>query len=176
MANIIKNTIRYDHYFDRTTKRHQINGIQIVLHCHHYTTLYTQLALDANETELLRESARESIREALEKYFADNPGICGIQKKIEIACQYYALIGLGTMSVRFLGDLCGEVELLSSHIDSGWLKKWGKYDRPVNYITAGFIEAMCECVLELPARSFRVVETRSIVMGSESSTFRIERI
>jgi hypothetical protein len=131
--------------------------------------------MDAGETELLKDCARESMRDVLDKYFADNPEIATVQEKIEIACQYYALLGLGTMKVNFLGDYSGEVELLSSHTDDGWMKKWGKLDKPVNYITAGFIEAIFESVLDKPTRSFNAVETKSIVMGADSSTFKISR-
>jgi predicted hydrocarbon binding protein len=175
MAKVIKNTIKYDHFFDRTTKRHQINGVESVLHCHHYTSLYTQLALDAGETELLKESARESVKEVLNKYFLENPEIIRVEDKIDMACQYYSLFGLGKMNVKFLGSYSGEVELLTSHTDTGWIKKWGNYDKPINFITAGFIEAMFESVLDMPAKSFITLETQSIVMGNEKSIFKVRR-
>ncbi|MBN1191753.1 MAG: hypothetical protein JXA46_18525 [Dehalococcoidales bacterium] len=175
MAIVAKNDIKYNHYFDRKTKRHSINGIQSVLHCHHYTALYTQLAIDAGETGLLKECARENFRTVLDFYFSGNPSIDTVQAKVEIACQYYSLLGLGKMVVHFMGSDSGEVELLSSHTDSGWMKKWGKFDKPVNYISAGFIEAMFESVMGLPPRSFNAVESRSIVMGAETSKFKVMR-
>ncbi|MCX7909471.1 MAG: hypothetical protein N2560_08155 [Ignavibacteria bacterium] len=175
MAQIIKNTLKYYHTFDPLTKRHYINGYQAVLHCHHYATLYTQLALDAGETELLQECARDAFREVLDTYFKDNPDIKTLSEKIDIAVQYYSLMGLGKMKVNFLGDYSGEVELLSSHIDSGWLRKWGPYDKPVNYISAGYIEAMFESVLGLPSGTFCAKEIQSIVMGSKTSIFKITR-
>lgn len=175
MAIVTKNEVKYNHYFDRQSKRHSINGVQSVLHCHHYTSLYTQLAMDAGETELLKECARESFREVLDSYFVDNPEVDTVPSKIEIACQYYALLGLGKMAVHFLGTESGEVELLSSHTDSGWMKKWGQYDKPVNYITAGYIEALFESVQCIAPRSFNAIETQSIVMGSETSQFKVTR-
>lgn len=175
MAEIIKNKVKYNHYFDKKSKRHYLNGQQVVFHCHHFTALYTQLAIDAGETELLKDCSREAFRTLLDSYFAENPQIATIQDKIEIACQYYALLGLGTMKVKFIGDFSGKVEVSSSHLDSGWIKKWGNYDKPINYITGGFIEAMFESVLNLPAKSFNAIETQSIVMGSETSTFIISR-
>ena len=175
MAVIVRNEVEYDHYFDRTTKRHSINGIQSVLHCHHYSALYTQLAIDAGETDLLQRCAHDSFRKVLGTYFEAHPLCQSLQRKTEIACQYYALLGLGTMKVIYLGEDSGEFSLLSSHIDSGWIKKWGKYDKPVNYITAGYIEALIEAVLDLPANSFNITETGSIVMGAEVSTFKAVR-
>jgi hypothetical protein len=175
MALVTNTEVKYDHYFDRGTKRHTINDMQSVLHCHHYTSLYTQLAIDSNETELLKECARDCFRKVLDTYYAANPDIDTVQAKAEIGCQYYSLLGLGKMVVKFLGTESGEVALLSSHTDDGWKKKWGEYDKPVNYISAGYIEAMFESVLNLPAKSFKAVESQSIVMGSEFSKFKVTR-
>ena len=175
MSVVVRNEVAYDHDFDPKTKRHSINGIQSVLHCHHYTSLYTQLAIDASETELLQECARDSFRSMLDNYFSRHGEVDSLKKKIEIGCQYYSLIGLGMMRVNSLGNDSAEVELLSSHTDDGWKKKWGTYDKPVNYITAGFIEALLESCLMLPAHSFSVQETSAIVMGAKTSTFKASR-
>ena len=40
-----------DHRFDPVKNRHYLNGFCSVLHCHHYATLYTQLADDAVDFE-----------------------------------------------------------------------------------------------------------------------------
>ena len=120
MTTMTKNAVKYNHQFDRNTKRHSINGIQSVLHCHHYTSLYTQLAIDAGETGLLKECARENFRVVLDTYFAENPSLDTVDNKVDIACQYYALLGLGKMAVNHFGSESGAVELLSSHTDSNW--------------------------------------------------------
>ena len=175
MAKVHKNEVEYNHQFDPSSKRHRINGIQSVLHCHHYTSLYTQLAIDADETALLTACAREAFRDMLRSYFAGHTEIDTLSQKVDIGCQYYALLGLGKMRVNCLGDDSGEVELLSSHTDAGWMKKWGTYDAPVNYITAGFIEAFFEVVLDKAPESFAAIEKQSIVMGAETSVFTVVR-
>lgn len=175
MPSVMKNEVKYSHYFDQKTNRHYLNGILSVFHCHHYISLYTQLAVDAGETELLKECSRESFREVLDNYFQQNPETNTLQAKLEIACQYYSMLGLGNMKVLFLGDHSGEVDVPSSHTDNGWMKKWGQYDKPVNYITAGYIEAMFEVVLGVPAQTFEAVETQSIVMGAATSKFKVVR-
>lgn len=175
MAIIKKNTIEYQHHFDKKTNRHYINGILSVLHCHHYTCLYTQLALDAEETALLKECARESFRELLEHYLETHPAISTLEEKISIASQYYSLLGLGQLKVTYMGLYSGQVELPFSHTDSGWVKKWGTYDKPINYISGGYIEALFEVCLELPAASFEAVEEQSIVMGATRSIFKVRR-
>ena len=84
-------------------------------------------------------------------------------------------MGLGKMEVVFAGDFSGEVKLLESHLDKGWIKKWGTYDRPVNFISAGFIAGMFAACFEKTSGSFTVNERESIAMGAEKSVFSVER-
>jgi predicted hydrocarbon binding protein len=175
MTQMMTHEVVYDHVFDPETKRHYLNGTLTVLHCHHYLTLYTQLAIDAGETALLQESARESFKKMLARYFDMHLEGAPLDEKLDTACEYYSLLGLGKMKPVFIGDDSGEVELTASHTDSGWMKKWGEYDKPVNYVTAGYIEAMFEVLLNAPEKAFSATEVESIVMGADSSKFRIIR-
>jgi hypothetical protein len=175
MPEIIKNQIKYDHKFDTAHNRHLLNGTLTVLHCHHFTSLYTQLALDANETDLLRDCASDAFKQMLETYVERYGKPSDSKSLVDLCCQYYSILGLGQMEVLFIGDESGMVALSSSHVDAGWKKKWGAYDKPINYLTAGFIEAMCEMVMDAPARTFLVTETQSIIMGAPTSLFKITR-
>jgi len=175
MSEFKQNILQLDKKFDPKAKRHYLNGFQIVLHCHHYTTLYTQLALDASETELLADVAEESFLEVLKKYFIDNQ-IINLDEKIDLACQYFGAVGLGKMIVNYFGDDSGEVELIVSHLDSGWIKKWGMYDKPVNYITVGFIQAMFSILCDKPIKTFKAIEIESIVRGAKTSIFKVHKV
>lgn len=174
MATFKKNDLVLEHVFDSHTKKHTLNGHVSVLHCHHYTALYAQLAVDAKETELLAASAEETFYDVLVEYFAKHD-LTSIEERIDIACQYFAAVGLGKMQVHYLGDDSGEVELLVSHVDSGWIKKWGQYDQSVNYIGAGYIMAMFAAVLGEPRSTFTAQEIQSIVMGAQTSKFNVVR-
>jgi len=164
-----------EHYFDPKSNRHFLNGSTSVLHCHHYATLYTQLAMDAKETALLAAVVEDTFFKVLKNYFEKNQ-IKGLQEKIVLACQYFSAVGLGKMEIVFAGDFSGQVRMLNSHVDDGWLKKWGKFDRPINYIGCGYIAALFSLVFDLPVRSFSVIERKSIVMGEQESLFNVERI
>lgn len=168
-------SLQLQHHFDSQHKRHYLNNHPIVMHCHHYAALYTQLALDANETALLAEVAEDTFFHVLNDYFSVHQ-IQMFSQRIEIACEYYTAFGLGNMQVNYLGDYSGEIELLSSHIDQGWIKKWGHSDKPVNYLTGGYCAALFSSVLNQPVRTFKTKEIQSIVMGAETSLFKIERI
>ena len=108
MSEMLAHEVVYDHVFDRETKRHYVNGTLTVLHCHHYLTLYTQLAIDAGETALLQESARESFKRMLVRYFEDNLEGAPFEEKLDTACRYYSMLGLGKMKPVFVGDESGE--------------------------------------------------------------------
>jgi len=172
MAVLKKTTLELDHKFDKKSNRHYLNGYVTVFHCHHYSCLYTQLAMDARETELLMKVSEETFYRVLIDYLC-NHNIKTIGEKIDICCQYYSALGLGNIEVTYLGEYSGEVICSSSHIDSGWMKKWGTYDRPVNYITAGYISALFAAVTEHPVGTYRTSEVESIVMGAEKSVFKV---
>ena len=84
-------------------------------------------------------------------------------------------MGLGKLQVVCGGSDSGEVELHHSHVDQGWIKKWGKRDKPVNSIGAGYIAALFAAGFDLPPRAFAVTETASIVSGAPRSVFNIVR-
>lgn len=174
MAVFKKTEFVLDHTFDPKTSRHSLNGFTSVLHCHHYTTLYTQLAMDAGETELLKHTAEDIFYDFLTDYYETHNVKCYC-KMLELAVQCYAAFGMGKMEIVNAGEDSAEIRLIQSHIDSGWLKKWGKYDAPVNYITAGFISAMLSAAFKRQVRTFSVTEFESIVMGASTSCFKAVR-
>ena len=162
-----------DEVFDSKACRHYLNGKLNVLHCHHYATLYTQLADDCtmlDAKKLLAECAEDAFYAALSSYY-DTHGLTSIEDRVAIAEEYYAVTGLGKMGVKFLGVEGGAVELVHSHVDEGWIKKWGERAEPVNFITNGYIAALFAAVLDKQPRSFDVKETGSIVSGADKSEF-----
>jgi len=167
-----------DRRFDPKTCRHSINGQVQVLHCHHYATLYTQLANDCGMLDgkrLLAEVSEDTFYNILRDYYAAN-NISNIEDRISIAEQYFAISGLGKMTVRCASPESGEVELSTSHVDQGWIKKWGHKDQPVNFIGWGYISAMFSAVFDKPTRAYSVTETQSIVSGAETSRFEVVAI
>lgn len=166
------NQLILDKKFDAARKRHYLNGQLTVLHCHHYSTLYTQLAIDAGETELLTSVSFNTFYKVLYDYFKNNE-IQSTDEKIDIASQYFSAFGLGKMEINYFGDVSGEVVLTSSHLDNGWIKKWGNSDKPVNYLAAGYIKAMFSVINENPVDNYKVKEIKSIAMGDTFSLFQV---
>ncbi len=123
MTQIKRTELELYHEFDRARCRHYLNGQLSVMHCHHYTTLYTRLAMDAEFIDgksLLAGSAEDSFYVAFRDYFAARPGLKRANQ-LALGCQYYAAVGLGQMEVIYAGMDSGEVVLHHSHVDEGWI-------------------------------------------------------
>lgn len=175
MTQYKKTELVIDKTFDAASSRHQVDGDTVVLHCHHYTALYTQLAMDCSLLDakaLLADCSEEVWHDFLQRYYAQH-NISGLADRIAIAEQTYAAIGMGSLRVTCAGRESGEVCLDHSHVDTGWLKKWGAYDQPVNYIGAGYIAGLFAAVFDQPVGTFIARETQSIVCGSERSVFNV---
>jgi len=159
-------SLNVDFTFDNVTYRHFMNGFTSVLHCHHYMCLTTKLAEDfaaSGGPQILCESIEDSIRPMLDDYFTKN-SISLPEERMKIGEEYFAVMGLGRIVVT--GNVQGgDVRILRSHVDEGWIKKWGKHTSPINHATCGFAAALFASVFNLPARSFRASETASIAMG-----------
>ena len=159
--------------FDRNRMRHQFEGNTSVLHCHHYATLFTQLAMDAgnfNGPALLVRSAADSFQEPLEKYFKKH-NLNDVVERIDVAEQFFSFMGLGSIRLQCTSNNA-EVTMKHSHVDEGWLKKFGKSDVRVNYIGEGFIKAACAAIFDLPdPHGVQVTEQQSLVTGAPDSKF-----
>ena len=174
MAIEKKTEFEIDHKFDPVHCRHYVNGVLSVLHCHHYATLYTQLAVDAVDfhgIEHLVDNAEDVFFEALGQYFEQN-GVVALDDRIEIAQQYWQAVGMGLIRFTGVGKYEVTAEMEYSHVDEGWLKKWGAGERPVNFFTTGFVAAVAALLNDRPQRSFSVRESKSLVCGDAKSEFK----
>lgn len=167
-------SLQIDLTFDDTTYRHYTNGFLTVMHCHHYMTLATRLAeqfSDLGGERILAESAEDALRPLLDDYIKKH-GISDPDERLKIGQEYYAAIGMGKMAAS--GDShSGSVTLTHSHIDQGWVMKWGERPTPMNYWTQGYIAAMFGAAFDKPPRSFAVEERESLVSGAPHSTFLV---
>lgn len=160
--------------FDDNRKRFYLNNVPTVLQCHHYTTLLTQLANDAAKfrgPEIMFSAMEKTFYPILTSYFQAH-NITSHEDRKSIVEQYYACMGLGLMEIN-INEF--SVELIHSHLDEAWIKKWSVWDKPVNYITQGFLAAAFSAITENNLGAFDVREIQSIVCGAETSKFIIEK-
>ena len=164
-----------DHKFDSKKMRHYMLGQTTVMHCHHYSTLFTQLAIDSqqfNGPTLLVESSYESFWPILRDYFKKNK-VSDVSDRIALAEQYFSFVGLGEVEFE-VGGNSAIVTMKHSHVDEGWLKKWGPRDQRVNYVGEGYVKAaLCAIHDQSSPHRYRVAEVQSIVCGASTSRFNV---
>lgn len=166
-----------DRHYDARRGRHMLNGVTHVLHCHHYLSLYTQLAEDCGMLDgpkLLAEVAEDSFYRFLSTYYSEHQ-IHSLDDRIALAEQYYAFTGLGKMIIRSAGPDSGVVELEHSHVDAGWEKKWGRQQKPINHITRGYISALFAALFDAPPRTWTTREISAMITGADRSEFAVVR-
>jgi len=169
-------TLKLTHRFDADRCRHYIGDLVSVLHCHHYATLFTQLGIDAKDlvdgTKILKEVTEDVAHGVLTKYYSQN-GVSDPQERLEIGQQLYSFYGLGKMTLVSPSAGGGTVEMSTTHVDEGWIKKWGKAKTPVNYIGAGFLAGLFAAAFDKPVRTYQVEEKQSRAMGAAKSIFAV---
>jgi len=176
---VIEKKIEYvlDRRFDNRTCRHTVNDRVTVLHCHHYATLYCQLADDADMVDgkaMLRKASEYTFLPLLEQYFAAHD-IGAVADRITLTEEYWRVAGMGLLCFERTGEVSAQARMDHSHVDEGWLKKWGRREKPVNFIGQGYLAAAMAAIYGLPAGSFVVNEKQSIVAGAKASVFSIVR-
>ncbi len=160
--------------FDPDKCRQYLNGELSVFHCHHYTTLVTQLADDAelfDGERHLREAIAESMFPIMSKYCKEND-ISTKEDRASIGEQYFSYLGMGQVKIDLNSS---KASMPYAHVDEGWIKKWGKRDAPVNYIGQGFVIAIFAIANELDISDYSIKETQSIVAGAPTSEFTISK-
>jgi hypothetical protein len=164
------------HTFDEKNFRHYLNGFNVVMHCHHYMSLTTKLAIDFDDiggTSILAESAEDSILPILVDYIKKN-NVNNPEERLLAGAEFYKHMGMGKMAVS--GNIAGgKVILEGSHVDKGWQEKWGNNKGPVNHFTRGYIAAIFAAGFDKTARSYIVKENESMVTGAGTSSFSVEK-
>jgi hypothetical protein len=166
-----------EHKFNPETCRHSSNGVTTVLHCHHYASLYCQLADDAELFDgkaLLRKAAEMSFLPVMKDYFSRN-GVTELADRISAVEDYWKKCGMGLLEFERVGGMSAIARMDHSHVDRGWIRKWGNRDEAVNFIGQGFLSAAMAAIFEQPEGSYVARETESIVAGSPESRFTIVR-
>ncbi len=175
MTQFAQTSLVLDHQVDHRNWRHFLNGHQVVLHCHHYAALFTQLADDCELVDgkkLLRDSAEDAFYPLLTDIYTQQ-NVQAIADRIALGQDLFAALGLGRLTIHCAGVDSGEASMSSSHIDQAWLRKWGQRPMPVNFVGQGYLAALFAAVYGRPVRSYTVNEYASIVAGAEQSLFAV---
>jgi hypothetical protein len=165
-------SLKLDFSLDNETFRHFLNGHAVVMHSHHYLALITKLVEDLSDIggpQLLKDVVEESMWAVFNDYVVKNALTTPLQK-CNVGKEYYSVYGLGKMKVGGTEN-GGEVCLVRSIIDEGWIEKWGHHTKPINHFTCGYIAAMFAVAFDKPVKSFTVTETESMAANGTEGTF-----
>ncbi len=160
---------------DSETYRNFLNGHPVVMHSHHYLALITKLAEDMDGIgglQILKDVVEESMRAVFDDYIEKN-GLTSPLDRCNVGREYYSTFGLGKMVVTG-SESGGEVRLVRSHLDEGWVRKWGAADKPVNHFTCGYIAAVFGSAFNKPAKSYTVTEVASMAAGETEGKFIVK--
>ncbi len=167
--------LKLDFNLDNETYRHYLNGHSVVMHSHHYLALITKLAQDMDDisgSQILRDVVEETMKGIFDDYAQKND-LNSPLERCNVGREYYSVFGLGKMVVTG-SESGGEVRLIRSHIDEGWVRKWGASDRPVNHFTCGYIAAIFAVAFNKPAKSYTVTEMASMAAGETEGKFIVK--
>lgn len=167
-------SLKLEFSIDNETFRQYLNGHAVVMHSHHYLALITKLAEDlgdSNGPQLLRDVVEESMLPIFTDYITKN-GLTTPLQKINVGREYYSALGLGKIKVGGTEE-GGEACLVRSHIDEGWIRKWGTHSKPINHFTCGYIAAMFSAAFDKPAKSYSVTETDGMAVNGTEGTFTV---
>lgn len=170
-------TYEFEQTFDPVRKLQYVNTDPSVMHCHHYATLITHMALDLDEIgapRLLEEAMEEAIYLVLKKQLLLQ-NITSRDARVAAVEEHFRLTGLGSLELTVLSEGEGAARLSHSHIDEGWIKKWGTADGPVNRMGAGYLAAAFAVIHDARLRTYVAEETKSMASGETHSEFVIRR-
>lgn len=164
-------------FFDPTRCRQVADGRGIVLMSQHYAVLSVRLAEEAEflpGVEILRRTVETTLLGILRDLIQEG-GLEGRDARAELCRSYWAACGMGDLRIDRCDPEGGTAEMRRSHVDEGWLRLWGRRDRPVNLFTQGFLAAVWSAVGDEPTGTYQVREVQSLVSGASSSVFTVER-
>ncbi|RME91775.1 MAG: hypothetical protein D6767_04505 [Candidatus Hydrogenedentota bacterium] len=154
-------------------------GEPLVFHCNHYNLFLQRTIEDTGEyidaETILVDGAVSCTYSMLNRLFEKNPKYRDPKIRLEIASAIYSQLGFGLLPIHELTEDGGVVHTKITHYSYGWLKKWGKRDKPVDYFTRGYLIAALAQAYFLPPGAFSCKQTKCLSMGDEQNEFVLER-
>lgn len=161
--------------FDEKSGLVSIEGISMVIHCHFYNVFLLQAIETATYVDgraILIRSSEESVNKQLIGYY-DRKGISDEKTRISIAADMFKVFGVGLLDFSNINGSGGTVTSKSSHVARGWKEQIGTREKPVDYISCGFIAGALAAVYNKPIGTFKVNETECLVQGKEKCKFEV---
>jgi hypothetical protein len=160
--------------FDPNLNIIKLDGVKVSLHCHHYNcglikALEEMVGLNASK--IFIEAATEEFYINFKKYILDHLQDKTARERLIAAADLYRLMGFGRIDLSGLNESGGIAYSDSSYYVVGWLAKYGRREKPVCHLAAGFLSGVLSAVYEGTTGKYNVEEKRCMVIGHDRCEF-----
>ncbi len=154
-----------------------MDEIPISLHCHHFNCGL----INAIEAIDYFDAIEIYINEAAKCFYEYFKNILTIKnysvnKALSIAQDIYRFMGYGRIDLSELINGYGTATSDSSYFVVGWFAIYGNRDKPVCYLTRGFIKAIVAAIFDIDINVVKVVETQCMICGNDFCEFKVSLI
>ncbi len=153
-----------------------MDNIPISLHCHHFNCglINAIEAIDYFDAiEIYINEAAKCFYEYFKKILIIDNKKLSINKALMIAEDIYRFMGYGRIDLSKLITGYGTVISDSSYFVVGWFAIYGKRDKPVCYLTRGFIKAVIAVLFNKELSKINVTETQCMICGDDFCKFEV---
>lgn len=166
-------------HLEKETLVKQLEGFDIMVHCHHFMSYLHRTIEDAGYVDgvkIEREAAEETVFDVLKNYFALHPELVSDRDRLYAAGELFRYSGFGLLDFSRITREGGAVVSPSSFLAQGWKARFGLRQDPCCYFTCGFIAAAVELAYNQGLRVYRVEESLCIAKGDPNCEFKVEVI
>ncbi len=160
--------------FDANSNIILLDGAMVYLHCHHYNCGLIKVLEDIEgirARDIIVQSAAEefytNFSEYIKKYLMEKTDF----EKLNAAEDLYRFMGFGRIDLSGVNDKGGMVYANSSYYVIGWLAKYGRRDKPLCYLTCGFLSGVLSAVYLKPLDYYKVIEKHCMITGHSHCEF-----
>jgi len=124
--------------YDPKTFRRVIAGMEVVIHCHHYSARI-QNSLESSKQVDGKKIILTTAESVFAEYLANIlKSIRNLEEKWQIAAELYAHLGYGQLDLEKIHE--GIVTARTSHFVEGWLTGFTERKQPVCTFTEGYLQ------------------------------------
>jgi len=153
-----------------------MDDIPISLHCHHFNCglINAIERIDYFDAiDIYINEAAKCFYNYLKKILLIDDTASSIKKALIIAEDIYRFMGYGRIDLSKLVDGYGSATSDSSYFVVGWFAIYGRRNKPICYLTRGFLKAVIAVIFKKDITRVNVLETQCMICGDDSCKFEI---
>lgn len=148
----------------------------VMAHCHYFMDGVLKTILEIKEIDgggIYKEQAEKAYAETLRGYLGVHPEIKTEKEKLALAQNMYTAYGFGKLTLDGLTEEGGKAHSDSSFFVTGWLARYGRYDKPLCFFASGFIAGALSVIFDKSTGAYSVKENQCLITGVEKCEFEV---